>query len=116
MSDSDSIDSMTVELDADLLESGIIGGDFTLPLFDGRSDNPVDHIIDLDTDSMERCPDVRVYFWMMGLRVLKGDMWGFEEPGTTDRPTDANLRLEYDDKVVKMGREYLWGSMIRKEG
>jgi len=52
----------------------------------------------------------------MGLRVLKREIWGFEEPGTTDRPTDANLRLQYDDNLVKMGREYLRVSMIGKEG
>ena len=105
----------TTEVNADLLESGITGGDFTLPLFDGRSDNPVDHTIDLDNDSMERCPDVRIYFWNIGQRVLKRDTWGFEDPGT-DRPTDPSLRVEYDDKLVKMGREYLRVSMIGKEG
>ena len=108
-------ESVGTELDADLLESGITGGEFTLPLFDGRSDNPVDHIIDLDTDSMERCPDVRVYFWMIGQRVLQHDTWGFDDP-ETDRPTDPTLRPQYDDKLVKMGRAYLRMSMIKKEG
>lgn len=103
------------ELNADLLELGITGADLTLPLFDGRSDNPLDHVIDSNTDSMERCPDVRIYFWNIGQRVLKRDTWGFEDPGM-DRPTDPSLRVEYDDKLVKLGREYLRVSMIGKEG
>jgi hypothetical protein len=59
------------------LEQGITGADLSLPLFDGTSGNPLDHLIDVDTPSMETCPDVRVYFWNVGmeLKVTDASVW-----------------------------------------
>ena len=85
-------------------------------MFDGLSTNPADHLIDLDTDSMERCPDVRVYFWTIGERVLKFEKWGYEQPAGFERPTDPEGREEYDNRLVTMGRKHLQESRIRKEG
>lgn len=103
------------ELDAELLQAGITGVDFDLPLFDGQSNNPDDHIIDLDTDSMERCADVRVYFWSVGDQLQCERQWELDEPDI-ERPDDPELCLEYDDKLVKMGRLYLKESRLKKEG
>ena len=106
---------MTSELDPELLEPGITGSDFTLPLFDGLSTNPADHLIDLDTDSMERCPDVRAYFWSVGEAVIRREE-GNVMVSSTPRPTDLDRCLEYDDNLVKVGRRHLCESKIRKEG
>lgn len=106
---------MTNELDPELLEPGITGSDFTLPLFDGLSTNPADHLIDLDTDSMERCPDVRAYFWSVGEAVIRREE-GNVMVSSTPRPTDLELCLEYDDNLVKVGRRHLRESRNRKEG
>ena len=82
-----------------LLEQGLTGADFTLPLFDGTSVNPHDHLIDIDTPSMETCPDVRVYFYRIGecFDVIAG----------IERPEDHEGRIKYDARVVRAGREYL---------
>lgn len=104
-----------MELDASLSKPGVTGVDFGLPLFDGLSTDPADHIIDLDTDSMERCADVRVHFWNIGQQVQSERAWYNDQPGP-ERPIDPALRVEYDDKLVKLGREYLKESMGRKEG
>jgi hypothetical protein len=76
------------------LQQGITGSDVSLPHFDGSSKNPDDHFIDLDTDSMEREPDVRVYFWMVGSEVLD----------TSEVPID---RVAHDSLLVRTGREWL---------
>jgi hypothetical protein len=76
------------------LQQGITGSDLTLPYFDGSSQNSDDHFIDLDTDSMEREPDVRVYFWMVGSEVLD----------TSEVPID---RVAHDSHLVRTGREWL---------
>jgi hypothetical protein len=65
---------------------------------------------------MERCPDVRVYFWTIGERVLKYDHSGYPQPADRERPSDPEARKEYDDKLVKIGRKYLQESRLRKEG
>ena len=75
-------------------QQGITGSDLSLPYFDGSSQNPDDHFIDLDTDSMEREPDVRVYFWMVGSEVLD----------TSEVPID---RVAHDSLLVRTGREWL---------
>lgn len=75
-------------------QQGITGCDLTLPYFDGSSQNPDDHFIDLDTGSMEREPDVRVYFWMVGSEVLN----------MSDAPVD---RVAHDSHLVRTGREFL---------
>jgi hypothetical protein len=80
------------------LEQGITGADLTLPYFDGRSTNPLDHLIDLDTDSMETAPDVRVYFWSVGATLCEDDWKG---------PKESESREEYDARMVRNGREYL---------
>jgi hypothetical protein len=80
------------------LQQGITGADLTLPYFDGRSTNPLDHLIDLDTDSMETAPDVRVYFWSDGATLCQDDWKG---------PKESESREEYDARMVRNGREYL---------
>jgi hypothetical protein len=82
-----------------LLEAGITGADLNQPLFDGTSTNPHDHLIDIDTPSMETCPDVRVYFYLIG-EV-------FDEIAGIERPKDHEGRIIYDARVVRAGREYL---------
>lgn len=54
------------KLDPRHLLQGITGADHSLPTFDGLSTDPKDHLIDFDTDSMEKHADVRVYFWQVG--------------------------------------------------
>jgi hypothetical protein len=107
--------SEPIEVDAELLKPGITGVDPDLPLFDGLSTNPADHLIDLDTDSMERCPDVRVYFWTIGQMVEGQRLYDFKE-ADIERPVDPELLLEYDNKLVRSGREYLKESRTKKEG
>jgi len=105
-----------VELDADLLKPGITGVDPDSPLFDGLSIDPADHLIDLDTDSMERCPDVRVYFWTIGNKVQRQKQHDLKE-ADIERPIDNPESLMiYDDKLVKEGREYLKESRTKKQG
>jgi hypothetical protein len=82
-----------------LLEQGITGADFNQPLFDGTSTDPHDHLIDIDTPSMETCPDVRVYFYLIG--EVFDDLAGIE------RPKDHEGRIKHDARVVRAGREYL---------
>jgi hypothetical protein len=48
------------------IEQGLTGIDLSLPIFDGLSTDPDQHLIDLDTESMERHADVRMYFWIIG--------------------------------------------------
>lgn len=105
-----------VELDADLLKPGITGVDPDLPLFDGLSVDPTDHLIDLDTDSMERCSDVRVYFWTIGNKVQRQKQHDLNEADIERPIDDPELLIEYDDKLVRSGREYLKDSRTRKEG
>jgi hypothetical protein len=83
---------------------GITGSGLSLPLFTGRSSNINDHLIDLETDSMETAPDVRVYFWTVG-----NDIAGEPAP-----PRDPEMRKDFDAKLVRAGREYLRD--LRKEG
>jgi hypothetical protein len=87
----------------------ITGADFTQPIFDGRSDNPADHLINLDADSMERIPDVRVYFWAVG-DCLRS--FGTE---TASKHTLEEARL-YDDVVVREGREHIRACRDRNIG
>jgi hypothetical protein len=103
------------ELDAGLLQPGITGVDLDLPLFDGRSSDPADYIIDLDTDSMERHADVRVYFYNVGQNVQSMSQWELGLPNIV-RPTDHTLRVNYDEKMVKLGREYLKEAKRNKKG
>jgi hypothetical protein len=91
----------------ELLRQGVTGADCALPIFDGTSTNPHDHLIDFDTPSMERCPDVRVYFHSVG--EIIGDPEGI-------RPTEIGARRVYDDQMVKNGREYLKLAKARGNG
>jgi hypothetical protein len=94
-----------------LLKPGITGADFTLPLFDGLSSDPKDYLIDLDTDSMEKYPDVRVYFWMVGHETLMNAQ--VDQP----RPEhDLPEQIIYDDRLVKMGRQHLKESQAKGQG
>lgn len=83
------------------------GADLTLPVFDGTSTNPNDHLIDLDTPSMETCPDVRVYFHYVGELTGKDGVMPSKDPAE---------RIAYDAKRVRQGREYLKAARDRGEG
>jgi len=96
-----------VDVRPDFSEEGITGADIDLPLFDGTSSDPKDYLIDLESDSMEKYPDVRIYFWMVG-QILDGDR--------VVQPSDHQERLARDDARVKAGREYLRQSRINREG
>jgi hypothetical protein len=78
-------------------QQGVTGGDHRLPYFDATSKDPKDHFIDLDTDSMETAPDVRVYFWLVAHGIQ-------EEP---EPPTNLEARLVFDAKLVRAEREWL---------
>jgi hypothetical protein len=96
----------------ELLEQGVTGADTSLPIFDGLSNDPKDYLIDLDTSSMEDCPDVRVYFWKVGItrRMIRQ---GSHEELNFDPPID---RVEWDSSLVVEGREYLRDSRAEGQG
>jgi hypothetical protein len=119
----------------------ITGYDTSLPVFDGYSSDPKDWLIDLESDSMERLPDVRIYFWHIGsclevereekidkarhLReveldydheISKGANDEKEDWAKFDPPSDLPQRVLYDDRLVKAGREYLRESRARGHG
>jgi hypothetical protein len=89
------------------LQPGITGADLTLPIFDGTSANPHDHLIDLDTPSMESCPDVRVYFALVGSVITKDNL---------SPPKDHAERVLSDARLVRQGREYLKAARDRGDG
>jgi hypothetical protein len=86
------------------LQQGITGSVKNGPYFDGSSMNPLDHLIDLDTDSMETEPDIRVYFWTVGRN--SPDCANIQD---TQIPlgSRAEERKAMDAKLVRAGREYL---------
>jgi hypothetical protein len=90
------------------LSQGITGSRIPATLFDGSSTNPKDHLIELEDDSMETEPDVRVYFHLIGLYV-QGDP--FEKP-----PQGIEERREWDAGLVRKGREYLKAARARGHG
>jgi hypothetical protein len=77
-------------------------------LFDGSSTNPKDHLIELEDDSMETEPDVRIYFHLVG-RYARGDP--DEEP-----PKAMVDRREWDAQLVREGREYLKSARAQGHG
>jgi hypothetical protein len=81
------------------LAQGITGSDLTLPIFDGTSKRIEDHLIDIDTDSMETTPDVRVYFWAVGYEI--------HVPKGPEPPIDLEERKIFDAQLVRAGREHL---------
>lgn len=78
---------------------GITGIDLSIPIYDGTSQNAADHLIDLDSESMERYPDVRAYFWKVGREV--------KLQGKEESPIEADERITYDQELVRAGREYI---------
>lgn len=78
------------------LEQGVTGADTSLPTFDGTSTNPNDHLMELDNDSGETIPDVRVYFWLIGHLT--------RDEGVQVTPA---ILKEWDARMVREGREYL---------
>jgi hypothetical protein len=100
-----------------LLEPDVTGADLTLPIFDGLSTDPTDYLIDLETDSMERHPDVRNYFHMIGGRLRRVGLGHHLRPDL-DPPADPDSeeRLAYDERLVKAGREELRRSRMNGEG
>lgn len=83
---------------------GVTGSDTTRPIFDGTSKKIEDHLIDLETDSMETEPDVRSYFWQ----------FGFALDDDNDPPIDSEERKIFDAKMVRRGREHL--KMLKSQG
>lgn len=83
-----------ITITEDGMYRSITGADLSLPVFDGTSKKSSDHLIDLDTDSMETALDVRCYFWMLG------DTFHPEDP--------LNHTLEeaiaWDNQMVREGR------------
>ena len=67
-----------------------------------------DHLIDIDTDSMETAPDVRVYFWAVGYET--------HDPKFPDIPTDLEERKLFDARMARTGREHLKGLKQRGLG
>lgn len=104
------IKSTQSETHPELLASGIRGADPDSPLFDGTSHDPADHLIDVDTASMETYPDVRVYFWLVGLAVQD------QKPDPPERPDDPEERNAFDAEQVRKGREYLKAARARGDG
>lgn len=97
-----------------MLTPGITGADLSLPIFDGRSDNPADHLIDLETDSMEKYLDVRLYFWLVGVADEECNQ---ARPWSTGGMIMSHEELlERDERLVKAGREILKTSKARGEG
>jgi len=78
----------------------------SVPVFDGTSSDPHDYLIDLDTDAMERYPDVRSYFHYIG--DLTRD--------ATEPPQGLEQRKMYDSDLVRKGREYLQAARKRGHG
>jgi hypothetical protein len=83
---------------------GITGSDSTQPIFTGLSNNNHDHFIDIDTDSMETAPDVRAYFWAIGMDIRNDPV----------PPVDLGERRAFDAQLVRAGREYLRD--VREQG
>ena len=103
------------KLDPRHLLQGITGADHSLPTFDGLSTDPKDHLIDFDTDSMEKHADVRVYFWQIGNELQRLGSECIARPDL-DPPVDLQERILYDAKLVREGREYLEESKADGQG
>jgi len=69
----------------------------SLPILGGLSTNPEDPFIDVDTDSMETAPDVRVYCWNIGDDILN-------DP---EIRIDLDGRRAFDTNMDRAGREFL---------
>jgi hypothetical protein len=57
------------------------------------------NLIDIETNSMERCADFRSHFYKIG------EM--FHDIAGIDRHEDHESRVKHDARVVRVGREYL---------
>ena len=101
------VKSAAAQLEPSVFGPGVTGVDLTVLLFDGTSLNPHDYLIDLETDSMERYPDIRSYFYWVG--ELQQD--AIEPP-----PTDLEARKLYDDDLVRRGRLYLKSEKAKGHG
>jgi hypothetical protein len=90
------------------LTQGVTGSDASLPIFDGSSLNPRDHLIELEDDSMETEPDVRVYFHLIGL-YLQGDL--------DQKALEAVEEREiWDAQLVRSGRGFLQSARAKGYG
>lgn len=69
----------------------------SLPILGGPSTNPKDPFVDVDTDSMETAPDVRVYFWNVGTNILND----------SEIPIDLDGNKAFDTNMYRAGREFL---------
>jgi len=75
--------------------------------FDGTSSDPHDYLIDLESDSMERFPDVRSYFYRVG---------DLQQDAIDPPPTDLEARTSYDNDLVRRGRLYLKSEKAKGHG
>jgi hypothetical protein len=99
--------SAAAQLEPSVFGPGVTGVDLTVPVFDGTSPNPHDYLIDLETDSMERYPDVRSYFYWVG---------DLQQDAIDPPPTDLEARKLYDDDLVRRGRLYLKSEKAKGHG
>jgi hypothetical protein len=76
----------------------VTGADLSRLVFDGTSTSVNDHLIDLDSPSMETDIDVRAYFWMVGDELY---------PDSEPLKHTLEEAREYDNKVVRQGRLHL---------
>lgn len=87
-----------------ILRQGVTGADSSIPVFDGTSLDPHDFLIDLESDSMERYPDIRSCFHLVG---------EFSQTNPTTPPSDLVSRISYDDDLVRQGRLFLKAAKAR---
>jgi hypothetical protein len=103
-------------IDPNRLLEGVTGADTSQPFFDGSSKEPSDHLIELDDSSMERLPDVQVY-WSIGRALLnETDPRAAVSPLRKMAPKDFQQRQAWDSELVTAGRKYLQAARARGEG
>lgn len=90
-----------------VFDQGITGADLSIPFFDGKGTQSEAFLIDIDTPSMEREPDVRAYFWMLGQFCSEG-------PIVPTLPAEPKEKIDHDQNIVRKGRELLRSA--RNEG
>jgi hypothetical protein len=100
------VKSTAAQLEPSVFGLGMTGADLSVPVFDGTSSDPHDYLIDLETDSMERYPDIRSYFHWVG---------DLTQDATTS-PSDLEARKAYDDDLVRRGRLHLKNARAQGHG
>jgi hypothetical protein len=100
------VKSTASQLEPSVFGPGVTGADLSVPVFDGTSSDPHDYLIDLETDSMERHPDIRSYFHWVGDLIQDA----------TTPPSDIEARKAYDDDLVRRGRLHLKNARAQGQG